>query len=131
MGDEQDGYLEPGEELLQLRPNVRFRVSVERGERLVEQQDVRVAGERARERDALPFSAREVRRMRVFEVRDVEALEVLVGRVAPAVLDVLTDGHVREERVVLEDEPDASPVGRQEDVPLAVEPDRLAVGDSP
>jgi len=68
--------------------------------------------------------------MCAFEMPDVEALEVLVGRVAPAVLDVLTDGHVRKEGVVLEDETDASPVRRQADVPFAVEPDRLA-GDDP
>src|SRR6478609_212165 len=52
MRDEQDGYLETGEELLQLRPDVGFRVSVQRRERLVEQQDVRVASERAREGQA-------------------------------------------------------------------------------
>ena len=60
---------------------------------------------------------------RVLEVRDAEAVEVLVGRVAARVLDVLADGQVREERVVLEDEADAAPVGRERDVPRAVEPD--------
>ena len=111
----RDGYLQTGKELLQLRADVGFRVSVQCGERLVEQQDIRVAGERTREGDALPLPAGEVARPRAFEMRDVEALEVLVGRVAAAVLDVLTDGHVRKERVVLKDEADASPVGRQDD----------------
>ena len=113
VGDEQDGDLEPGEELLQLRPDVRFRVSVERRERLVEQQDVRVAGERARERDALALAAREVRR--AVRVRDARSRSGRGTRrpCGAGVLDVLADGQVREERVVLEDEPDASPVGRQ------------------
>ena len=105
---EQRRDLEPGEELLQLGPHVDLGVRVERRERLVEQQDLGVAGERAGERDALALAAREVAGPCVLEVPDPEAVEVLVGGVAPRVLDVLADGQVREERVVLEDEPDAA-----------------------
>ena len=106
VGDEQDGDVEAGEQLLQLRADVGFRVGIERRERLVEQQHLRVTGERARERDALALPAGEVARARALEVADREAVEVLVGLVTAAVLDVLADGQVREERVVLEDEPD-------------------------
>ena len=64
-------------------------MGVERRERLVEQQDLRVARERAGERDALALAARELAGPRVGEVRDPEALEVLVDGLAPRVLDVL------------------------------------------
>ena len=101
---EQDGDLEPGEQLVQLGADRRLRVRVERGERLVEQQHLRVARERARERDALALAAGELARARGREVRDPEALEVLVGRVPPAYSMFCAHGQVREERVVLEDE---------------------------
>src|SRR5262249_7833291 len=57
---------------------------------------------------------------------DAEALEVLVGRVAPRVLDVLAHGHVREQRVLLEDEPDAPLLRRQ--VPVGIDPDVVVDG---
>src|SRR5437868_5958239 len=62
-------------------------------------------------------------------VRDPEALEELVdARLAP-VRDVLAHGHVREERVLLEDEPDAALVRRTRDAPLGVEPDLVVERD--
>ena len=80
------------------------------------EQDLRVARERARERDALALAAGEAPRAGALEMRDPEAVEVLVGRVAARVLDVLADGQMREERVVLEDEPDAAAGRGQGDV---------------
>ncbi len=57
MGDEQGGdadvQLDPPDLVPQLRPDL----GVERGERLVEQQHLRLDGERARERDALLLAA--------------------------------------------------------------------------
>ena len=113
VGHEQRRDLEPGEQLLQLGAHLDARVRVERGERLVEEKDRRVARERAGERDALTLAAREAARPRVREVPDPEPLEVLVCRVAPRVLDVGAHREMREERVVLEDEADAPPLGRQ------------------
>ena len=123
VGDEQDGDAEPSEEVVQLRPDVGLGVGVERGERLVEQQHVRVARERARERDPLALAAGEIRRPGSFQVPDREPVEVLVGRVALRVFDVLADGQVREERVVLEDETDTAPVRGERDVTGTVEPE--------
>ena len=77
--DEQRRQPELAQELLQLAAHRDLRVRVERRERLVEQQHARVARERAGERDALPLAARELGRPRLREVRDPEALEVLVG----------------------------------------------------
>ena len=65
---------------MQLGADARLRVRVERGERLVQEQHLRVARERAGERDALPLAA-ESSRTRGCEVGDAEPLEVVVGRV--------------------------------------------------
>ena len=66
--DEQRRDVEPGEQLLQLGADVDLRVRVERGEGLVEEQDLRVAGQRAGERDALPLAAGEAARAGALEV---------------------------------------------------------------
>jgi hypothetical protein len=94
-------------------------VCVEGRERLVEQQHLRLARECPGERDTLPLATREPARLLVGEVRDAEALEVLVGRVSPSVLHVAAHRQVREQRVLLEDEPDAALLGRQVDTALA------------
>ena len=126
---EQDGDLETGQQLLQLRADVGLRVGIERRERLVEQQHLRVAGQGAGERDALALSAGEVSGPCALEVPDPEAVEVFVGFVSAAVLDVLAHGQVREERVVLEHQSDHSPVRRERDAGCAVEPHGAAGAD--
>src|SRR5262249_40357132 len=65
------------------------------------------------------------------EVGDAKALEVLVDAAATRVRHVLPHGHVREERVLLEDEPDAPLVGLAEDLPAGIEPDLVVEGDAP
>ena len=78
VGHEQRRQPELAQQLLQLAAHGRLRVRVERRERLVEQQHAGVARERPRQRDALALAAGELGRLRVREVRDAEALEVLV-----------------------------------------------------
>ena len=51
----------PREQVVELGADVGLRVRVERGERLVEEQHVRVARERAGERDPLALAAGELR----------------------------------------------------------------------
>ena len=68
--------------------------------------------------------------MRLRERRDAEALEQLVGALLARIRDVLTDAHVRKERVLLEDEPDPALVRAQEHAPGGVEPG-LAVERDP
>ena len=114
--------LELGEELLQLGPHLDLRVRVECRERLVEQQDLGIPRERAGERDTLPLTAGEAAGTSVLQVPDPKAVEVLVRGVAARVLDVLADGEVREERVVLEDEADSTVLRSHEDASLGVEP---------
>ena len=113
MRDDQRRQREPGQQLLQLDPHARLGVGVERGQRLVQKQDAGLPRERARERHALSLAARELTRPRLRQVRDPEALEELINSVAAAVGDVGPHAEVREERVVLEDEPD-SPLVRLE-----------------
>src|SRR5215471_17552079 len=104
-----------------------FGVSVERGERFVEQQHVGLAGKCTGKRDPLAFAAGEIRGPRPFQMADREAVEVLVRGTMPRVLDVLSDGQMREERVVLEDETDSPAIRWERNVLRRVEPD-LAVG---
>src|SRR5581483_6680562 len=106
-----------------------LRLRVERGERLVEEEDAGVARERAGERDALALAAGELSGVGVGEVRDAEALEELADPGGAAVGDVAADAHVGEERVLLEHEPDAAAVRGAEDALLGVEPDVLAERD--
>jgi len=98
---------------------------VERGQRLVEEQHARPPRERARERDALALAAREIPRARARQVGDAKAVEKPVEGAAEG--DVLGHGQVREERVVLEDEPDGAFLGAAVDA--RVEP-RLAAHDA-
>ena len=119
------------QQLAQLRSDRHARVSVEGGQRLVEQQHRGIAGERTRETDALPLAARQRLGLRPRQVRDPETLEQLGDALAPGVAHVLLDGHVREERVVLEDEADAAALGWQVDPGLGVEQHRAVELDPP
>ena len=108
----------------------RVRKSVERAERLVEQQHAWVAGERARERHALPLAAGDPVRTFAAQCREAERVEELRDTGLPSVGDVLLDRQVWEQRVLLEDEPDRPALGRHVDVPRAVVPDGAARGDA-
>src|SRR5262249_25672776 len=131
VGDEQYGNLEGGEEVLQLGPDRRLRVGIERGQRLVEGQHARSTRERARERDALLLAARELSGLGGGKARDTEAVEEAVCGTPSRVVDVLADGHVREEGVLLEDQSDLSAFGRDVPSRIRVEPDLVVDADSP
>ena len=96
------------EQSAQLPAHSRAGMCVEGGERLVEEEDAWVARKRPCERDALALSARELSGLEAGERLDPEAREQLAAVLPAAVGDVVRHGHVREERVVLEDEPDRS-----------------------
>ena len=130
MRDEEHRDVEAREQIVQLRAHGSLRMGVEGRERLVEEQHLRVAGERARKRDPLSLAARKPTGARGFEVGDAKSLEVFVGRVPAGVLDVLAHGQVREERVLLEDQADAPAFGRHVDVALAVEEDVVVDRDA-
>src|SRR4051812_40519854 len=95
-------------------------LGVERAERLVEQQDARVAGKRTGERDALPLSARQLIWIALAEAGQLDEAEQLLdpvaGRRARRALrplhhvqakgDVLRDGHMAKQRILLEHKAD-------------------------
>src|SRR5581483_9148199 len=97
-------------------PELLANLRVERAERLVEEEHLRLRGERAGQRDPLSLSAGELRRQRALEPVELDepqelhhAISHLTSRHVPdpeAERDVLEDAQVTEERVVLEDEAD-------------------------
>src|SRR5690606_18315907 len=110
---------------------------IERTERLVQQQESRLVGERARERDTLLLSARQLARSPVTEPAESHDVQQLLAASPPLLrrnlpdaqreLDVLRDGHVPEQRVVLEDEADAAFARRDIRHVAAVEQDASLV----
>ncbi len=82
-----------------------------------------ISRERARERHSLPLAAGEVVDARVREVSDAEAVEELLRpRAAPRAEAHVAEGiEVGKERVLLEDVPDAPPLGWHVDAPFRVE----------
>ncbi len=97
-------------------------VHVEVRQRLVEQHQRGLGDQAARERDALALAARQQRRAALgvaFELDQRQrgldaprALRVLHARDGQPVGDILGDGHVRPQRVRLEHDADAAPLGR-------------------
>ena len=97
-------------------------LGVEVGERLVHQEDGRLADDRPTERDALALPAGQLLRLAVEQLLELDGL----GRLVDAALDlglgdlaqlepegeVLADRHVRVERVALEDHRDVAILGR-------------------
>jgi hypothetical protein len=116
--DEQRRKREVAEDRAKLGPHLGTRMRIERGHRLVEQQYVGLTRERSRKRDSLALAAGELAGPRVREVVDVQSLEQAVDT-APE-RDVSLDGQVREERVLLKNQPDGALLGR--DVRACVEP---------
>ena len=82
MGDEHDRRVQAGQRLLEPLE----RLDVEVVGRLVEQQQVGLGGERARERGARELAAGERLELAVeVGIDEAEAMEVLVGPLAPRV----------------------------------------------
>ena len=114
-----DQHGDPGvrrEVAAELDPQRRGHADVEPGERLVEQQQRGVGGERARDRHPLGLAAGELARPPAGEVAQPDPGQPVAGRGpglgAPgpsgpgAEGDVVEGGEVREEHLVLEDHPD-------------------------
>ena len=107
-------------------------MSVERGERLVEEQHIRAACEDTCKGDALLLSSREPRRIGVFQPFQREPCDVLfedtllfLTRAVQRKDDVLVYGHVRKEGVVLKEVADAARLRREVDALFTVKEDAL------
>ena len=111
-------HAEPRVELRERRAHADAQLRVEVRERLVHQERLRLADDRAAHRDPLALAARELRRPPVEELLEPEQLRDLVDPPCDLVLrrpphlepvaEVLADGHVRVERVALEDHRDVA-----------------------
>ena len=140
VGDVDERDPELALERLELDLHLLAQLQVERAERLVEQQHRRRVDDRPRERDALALPARELHRLAVADLREAHRAEHLLrlgararavaALHAQAVLDVLLHGHVREERVVLEDRVDVALERRHARDVVAAELDVPASGCS-
>ncbi len=119
--DEEDGEIEPVEHVRELGAHARASVRVEGGERLVEEEPVGLARQCAGKSDALALTTRKLARVRFREMGDPESVEHLPRARPACVGDVAFDRHVREERVLLEDEADPPLLGRPVDPRPGVE----------
>ena len=134
MGDEEEGRLDLALKLLEKALHLPAELGVERAERLVEEDEPRLADDGAGQRDALLLAAAQLRRVAPaipLERDELQRLGDAPGdlRLADAadlqaVADIRLDRHVREERVVLEDGVERPPVDRHRRDVDAVERDR-------
>jgi hypothetical protein len=92
---------------------------------------LRISRERSGECYPLALAARDAGRPYVGERLDAEAGEQLVHALPPSEGDVLANGHVREERVLLEHQPDPAPLGGEVDAARGVEPRSPVQSDAP
>ena len=125
MGDEDRGDAELALKELQLVAGIGAQLGVQVAQRLVEQQDLRLGHDRAGDRHPLPFAAGKLARAAVEQMIDAHLARRLPNPLLPlrpvpgAPLrlqrkgDVVGHGHVRIERVGLEDHGDAALARRQ------------------
>ena len=110
--DVDEGEPDLSLDLLQLDLHRLTELQVERAQRLVEQQNLRPHHQGTRERDPLSLTAGELSRLPVAVFREAHHLQSILDEPAPlgpgnlphheAVADVVGDGHMREQRVILE-----------------------------
>ncbi len=119
MGDHDGGDAGGLEHAAQLYAHLGAQLGVEVGQRLVEQQQLRLGGQRAGNRDALLLAAGELVRVALRVAAQVDQRQHL-GHARGAALarpalqaegHVLRDAHVRKQRIVLEHHADAALLG--------------------
>src|SRR6185312_13168666 len=108
---------------LQLELELGAQLLVERAQRLVEEQDIGIEDEGAREGDALLLAAGKLRRQAIAEPAELDEVESVVdalGGLAPAAAadlqgkpDILAHRHVREQGITLEDHAEIALLRRQ------------------
>ena len=138
VGHVDGGRADLALEALDLTTRLRPQLRVEVRQRFVHEKDLRIANERASERDALALPAGELARLAVEQSLDVEEacgaldaardLRALQLAHTQAEGEVLPDGHLRVQRVVLEDHGDVA-VARGHVVDDALSDPDVAVGE--
>ena len=140
VGDEDRRHRDLPLQRLQPHPGPVAQLGVEVGERLVEQQQARRRRQRPGQRDALLLAARQLVRVALGQVAELDELQhlahpLLLGRALDPpqperVADVLGDGHVRPDRVRLEHDAALPLLRRHERLGRAVEHDAVADRDA-
>lgn len=142
VGDEKRGAAKGGERVDQLMLDLAAQMSVECGKRLVEQKGLRFDGESACESDALLFAAGKFARRTILEAGEMRLRDLPFytrdafgrGQAAEAEGNIFGDGQMREERVMLKKQADATFAAGKVDAPrgieehAAIERDAAAVG---
>ena len=143
MGDDDHREARLGQ-ILHDREHAADHLGVERGGRLVEEEDLRVHAERPRDRDALPLAARELGGGGADEAGHAHRGEQLLRLLLALLLAALQHGHLADHAVLqhahvveevegLEDHADLGAVLVDVELPLedilAVEEDLAVVGD--
>ena len=138
VGDVDEGDADLALDRLQLDLHLLAQLQVEGAERLVEQQHLGPVDDRPRQRHPLALAAGELARLALGVAGQAHHLQRLVAALGPLGLvhpghlqpvgDVVADGHVREQGVVLEDGVDGAVVGRHAADVLAGQLDRAAAG---
>ncbi len=146
VGDDDEAGAEPPLDRPQLPLRLLPQGAVEGAQRLVEQQQLRLACQSAGERHPLPLPARQcfgASRFEAFEPHELHQPGDPLGRLLPAqpqalepVADIGRHAHMRKQRVGLEHHVDRPPMRRQRGQVRPVEPDRarirrLEAGDEP
>ena len=103
VGDEDEGELELPLQVLQEVEDLRLHGHVERRDRLVADDELRVDGERAGDADALPLAARELEREAVVVLVEADDLEQLLD----AALHLGVGAHLVHLEGLRDDEADA------------------------
>ena len=139
VGHEEHGNAEPALEELQLHPHLLAQLGVEVAERLVEQEQIRLVDEGAAERQTLHLPAAQKRRRSALEAAEPHELEHALDpfshRAAAhaaepqRVGDVVEHGHVRPDRVGLEDHAEVALVRGHEEPARDRGHDPAAQGD--
>ena len=128
MGHIDDRNMQFVAKRLDERQDLELALGVERGERLVHQQDLGRSEQRPADGHPLPFAAREPRRLALEQMLDAERLDHPaegnlprgLRREPAAEQEISPDAEMREELGVLENEPDPAAIGRHEDRGLRV-----------
>ncbi len=138
VGDQQGRHVDLLVQAAQPLAQLGADLGVQRAERLVEQQHLRLDRQRSGERHALALSAAELGRVALGEAAEADDLEQLVDALVGLLLgrladlqpeaDVVVHGHVLERRVVLEDEPDPALLRRDVRDVLAEDRDGPGIG---
>jgi hypothetical protein len=138
VGDEEDGDADVAADFEDEGAQVGFEGGVEAARRFVEEEDIGLGNEGASDGAALFLAAGELAGVAAGEIGEAEAIEEFgdaaaafeTGEGLRAEGEVLAQGHVGEEGVVLEDVTAGAALGREVDAGFGVKEDAIAEDDA-